>query len=202
MITHLNLPIETRGAPLQSVNDQARSFEVVFTTGAAVDRLDPWTGERYREELIVSENAIRMDRLNAGAPFLDSHMIYSGVSAQLGVVERAWVEKGRGLALIRFPSEGVDEAADRVFRKIAEGIFRSVSVGYRRNRIEVDKKKDPPIWRVVDWEPFEVSLVSVPADAASQVRDGKGDAHPCHVDIRGLERPDLAARLRRARLTA
>lgn len=169
-----SLPIVRAIGGIDGVDPAGRTVTTVWTTGAIVRRQDFWTGERYDEELVVSDKAIRLDRLNAGAPLLDSHMIYGGVDAQLGVVDRAWIEKGRGLAEIRFPSEGVDENADRAFAKVKDGIVKSVSVGYRRLKIEVDQKKDPVLWRVVDWEPFEISLVTVPADAGAQIIGSRG----------------------------
>jgi hypothetical protein len=180
-----DLPLETRAAPITSVNAEARTLEVTWTTGAAGDRIDWMTGQRYVEELVVSDKAIRLARLNAGAPVLDSHDRYSGISAMLAVVERAWIEKGEGRATIRFPKEGASEKADAAFRMAtdlgADGkpFLRSLSVGYRRLKIEVDKSKDPQIWRVVDWEPFEISFVSVPFDTGAQVRDGKAETFAC-----------------------
>lgn len=160
----------SRRSVVSSVTPENRTFSVVFTTGAAVSRRDPWTGEVYREELVVSDQAIDMARLNSGAPFLDNHNLYGSVAEQLGVVERAWIENGKGMALIRFPQEGVDPAADEIFAKIADGILRSVSVGYTRNEIEVDKSKTPEIWSVTRWTPHEISIVPVPADNNAKVR--------------------------------
>lgn len=180
-----DLPLETRAAPITSVNVEARTIDVTWTTGAAGDRVDWMTGQRYVEELVVSDKAIRLDRLNAGAPVLDSHDRYSGISAMLAVVERAWIEKGSGLATIRFPKEGASEKADTAFRMATDlgpdgrPFLRSLSVGYRRLKIEVDKSKDPQVWRVVDWEPFEISFVSVPFDIGAQVRDGKAETFRC-----------------------
>jgi hypothetical protein len=180
-----DLPSETRSAPITAVNTEARTIDVTWTTGAAGDRVDWMTGQRYVEELVVSDKAIRLARLNAGAPVLDSHDRYSGISAMLAVVERAWIEKGEGRATVRFPKEGANPKADAAFRMATDlgpdgkPFLRSMSVGYRRLKIEVDKSKDPQIWRVVDWEPFEISFVSVPFDIGAQVRDGKAETFRC-----------------------
>jgi hypothetical protein len=190
-----NLPIETRAASVSSVDAEARTFVVIFTTGAGVERRDFWSDDRYIEELVVSEKAINMERLQAGAPFLDSHRSRGSVAEQLGVVERAWVEKGQGLAEIRFPKEGVDLVADAVFAKIYDRILRSVSVGYLRNKIEVDKSKSPNIWRVTRWTPYEISMVTIPADHKAQVRDAQDD-EPCEFQILGTPSAAVAARSR------
>lgn len=174
-----DLPIETRSAPITAINTDARTIEVTWTTGAKVDRFDWMSGQRYVEELVVSDKAIRLGRLNAGGPVLDSHNVYGGLGSLLAVVERAWIENGEGRAVVRFPKAEDDAEADKVFRKIADKIIRSLSVGYRRLKIEVDKSKDPQVWRVVDWEPFEISFVTVPADVGAQVRDGKVETFRC-----------------------
>jgi hypothetical protein len=65
------LPLDVRAAVVpKSLNDEQRTVELVLSTGAAVDRIDPMTGKRYTEKLILDPTAIRLDRLNAGAPLL------------------------------------------------------------------------------------------------------------------------------------
>jgi HK97 family phage prohead protease len=169
-----SLPIVRALGEVDNADKAKRTATVIWTAGATVRRVDFWTDERYDEELVVSDKAVRLDRLNGGAPLLDSHFVYGGVEQQLGVVERAWLEKGKGMAEVRFPVEGVDENADRAFAKMQDGILRNISVGYRRLKIEVDKSKEPVLWRVIDWEPFEISLVTVPADPAAQVVGNRG----------------------------
>lgn len=175
-----DLPMETREAPITAVNDETRTIDVTWTTGAAGERFDWFSGMRYIEELVVTDAAVRLDRLNAGAPVLDTHNRYDGLAAMLAVVERAWIEKGEGRAAIRFPKAEDNPEADKVFRMVKDKIIRSLSVGYRRLKIEVDKKKDPQVWRVVDWEPFEISFVPIPFDVGAQVRNGEQFAkHRC-----------------------
>ncbi|UPK25941.1 prohead protease/major capsid protein fusion protein [Bradyrhizobium sp. 195] len=169
------LPMQTRELPVGSVDTQKRTVKVVFTTGAAVKRRR-WAGwdtaVPFEEILEVSRSAINLDRLNAGAPALDSHSAYS-TSAQVGVVERAWIEGGEGRALIRFPREGLDANADRMFALVSDGIIRNVSVGYAIDEVRVvePQKKGEVEKRIITrWTPFEVSFVTIPADAGAQVR--------------------------------
>ena len=115
MAAPVALPMQLRRAPIlpATVDAAARSIDVVFTTGAAVRRRR-WTGwdtsVPFDEILEVSERAVDLTRLNAGAPALDSHSVWSSYS-QVGVVERAWIEGKEGRATIRFPREGLDQAA-------------------------------------------------------------------------------------------
>ncbi|WP_315751519.1 prohead protease/major capsid protein fusion protein, partial [Bradyrhizobium sp. SZCCHNS3055] len=169
------LPMQTREQPVSSVDAAARTVEVTFTTGAAVRRRR-WTGwdtsVPFDEILEVSRAAVNLSRLNAGAPALDSHSAYRTAS-QVGVIEKAWIDGGEGRALIRFPSKGVDEAADRMFAMVDEKIIRNVSVGYAIDEVRVEepqKKGDVEKRIATRWTPFEVSFVTIPADAGAQVR--------------------------------
>ena len=79
------------------------------------------------------------------------------------MVESASIDKDKkGRALARF---GNSEFASEVFQDIQDGIRTKVSVGYQiRDMILESKKEDISTYRVVDWEPYEISIVSVPAD--------------------------------------
>jgi len=183
-----SLPMQTRREPIapSSVNPETRSVDVVFTTGAAVRRRR-WTGwdtsVPFDEILEVSERAVDLSRLNAGAPALDSHSVWSSFS-QVGVVERAWIEGEEGKATIRFPREGLDQAADRMFGLISDGIIRNVSVGYSIDRakvVEAEKKGEVEKRIVERWTPLEVSFVTVPADPRAQVRAADQTSYPIEI---------------------
>jgi HK97 family phage prohead protease len=152
----------------KSVNDEARTVEVVWTTGARVLR---GYYERFWEELSLDPKHVRLDRLNGGAPFLPDHD-GSAISRTLGVVESAKLEGKRGTAVIRFPSEGTSPEADKVFRLVKEGIVQNVSVGYRVHKMEKteDGADKIPVYRAVDWEPYEISAVAMGADAGAGFR--------------------------------
>lgn len=148
-----------------TVNVEARTVDVVWTTGAQVKRSD-WASGDYIEELSLDPQHVRLDRLNKGAPFLESHENWS-LRSVLGVVERAWLVGNEGRATIRF-SKRAD--VEPYFQDVRDGILRNVSVGYRKHKTERDETGTTPIVRAVDWEPFEISLVPIPADAGAQVR--------------------------------
>lgn len=167
----VSLPPITRAAPVASVDEDSRSAEVVWTTGARVMRAS-WLDGKFEEELVVSQNAVRMDRLNGGAPVLNSHGAWD-LRNVVGVVERAWIKGGEGRATIRF-SERDD--AEEIWRDVRAGIIRNVSVGYRIHRVEIEERDGQvPLYRVTDWEPLEVSLVAVGADAGAGVRSAPGE---------------------------
>jgi len=181
----VELPPLDRRADVGHVNADTRTVDLVFSTGAAVDRTDYWTGKRYREVLSMDPKAVRLDRLNAGAPLLDSHSSYSLDSVMGAVVDgSASVSKGAGRASVRFSKRA---AVDPVFQDVTDGIIRSVSVGYRVHKFEESQGADGVLVRTaLDWEPYEVSLVAMPADVGARVRSGdKGtDVNLCVIVTR------------------
>lgn len=159
----------------ESFDADSNTIEIVWTTGASVRRYDWWDGTEYDEVLSVDPKAIRLERLNLGAPFLDSHCSY-GCDNVIGAVVpgSAKIEDGRGVARIQLSkAPGV---ADTV-QKIREGVIRNVSVGYWVHKVEKTEADDGTVarWDVVDWEPLEISAVPIPADAASQIRSDQAE---------------------------
>lgn len=181
------LPKFGRSAEVRSASfdESDNTIEVVWTTGATVRRTDWWTGRSYQETLEVSDKAIRLERLNAGAPFLDTHDDWS-LSTVLGSVVpgSARIEGGKGIAKIKLSRAASD--AD-IVSKIRDGIIRNVSVGYAIHKViktEADRDGGDDLWQVVDWEPLEISAVPVPADAGSQIRKGDEQVEmPCEFVI-------------------
>lgn len=151
----------------QTINKEKRTIELVWSTGATVRRGGFFT-DPFDEELSMESANIRLDRLNRGAPLLNSHSQYD-LSNVMGVVERAWIENGVGKATVRFSQR---DDVGTIFKDVEDGVIRNVSVGYRVYKYQDVTKDDSRIktFRAVDWEPFEISLVPIPADAGAQVR--------------------------------
>lgn len=158
-----------------TIKEEDRTVELVWSTGAQVRRYSWWSEREWNEELSLDTSHVRLDRLNNGAPLLRDHSAYS-ITSVMGVVERAWIDGNEGRAVVRFAK---DEESDAVFQKVKDGILRKISIGYTVNQWEVVRgksKEDLDTYRAIDWEPYEISLVAVPADDAAQVRsaaDGK-----------------------------
>jgi HK97 family phage major capsid protein/HK97 family phage prohead protease len=136
------------------IDDEARTATLAFASEAPYDR---WWG---REILDVSPTAMRMQRLSTGANLLVDHDTRDVV----GVVETVEVGADRvARAVVRFSRSS---RGQEVWQDVKDGIRRNVSVGYMIHAaklIETDDD-DNDTYRVTDWEPYEVSLVSVPAD--------------------------------------
>lgn len=164
-----------------SYNEEERTVEVVFSTGAKGKRFS-WSVGEYFEELSMKKSDIKLERLNAGAPVLNNHQRYNGLEGILGVVEKALVRKGEGIAVIRFSER---EELQGIIKDIRSGVIRNVSIGYTVNKYEdVSKKNDEvPTFRATDWEPYEISFVDVPFDIESQSRSGnKETAYECVIE--------------------
>mgnify|MGYP000305436847 CR=1 FL=1 len=184
--SQVNLPMQTRMAGVlpDSVDEEARTVEVVWSSGARVPRRDRMTGEAYEEMLSLDPGHVDLARLNGGAPLLDTHGAWS-LDGVIGVVEKAWIEGGEnpeGKAIVRF-SERDD--VEPVWRDVRAGIIRNVSVGYSVRAYEVAQEEGKvPVWRAVDWTPVELSAVPIGADAGAGFRSAALDPQPCRLITR------------------
>lgn len=178
----VNAPGQARGAALQpsSWNAEDRTIDVVWTTGARGARFDWEAFGNVDEELLTGVNNVRLDRLNGGAPVLNQHQ-NRDLSNQIGVVVpgTARMDGGRGIATIQLSAR--DDVAP-IVADIAAGIIRNISIGYQVHTFEADLKAKPrPLYRAVDWEPTEISFVTVPFDAGAQVRDLASETTSCLI---------------------
>lgn len=186
MNRHIDLPPLTRAADLlpASIDAAERTIEVVWSTGARVRR-NPFFGDPFDEELAMDPRAVRLDRLNAGAPLLKVHDA-SALDSVIGSVMpgTARIENGRGVARVRFSDRAEVEA---LWKDVEAGHIRAVSIGYQVHRFEVTRQAGAPeLWRAVDWTPFEISAVPIGADPAAGFRAEKSSEsslplHPCVV---------------------
>lgn len=187
-----------------SVNADKRTVDLTWSIGAKVLR---GYFDRFWEELSLDPKHVRLDRLNSGrASLLNAHNSYD-LGAVIGVVESARVDGKAGTARIRFAKAEDDPEADRIFRKVTDGIIANVSVGYRVYKFEKTENVDDkiPTYRAIDWEPLEVSLVPIGADAGAHVRTVEADRVDCQFITRDaspalllLADADRARRLRLA----
>ncbi len=165
-----------------SVDDKSRTVQLTFSSEEPYER---WWGT---EVLDHAASAVRLGRLNNGGALLMDH----DSRDQVGVVERAWIEGRKAHAVVRF---GKSARAQEVYEDVKDGIRKLVSVGYRILAIDLEKSGDGlETYRATDWEPYEISLVAVPADPSVGVgRDGK----PEGFDPRTLLQKETDMRLAR-----
>ena len=139
----------------QAIDESARTATLAFASETPYERY--WG----IEILDCTSTAMRQGRLRSGANLLCDHDSRDVV----GVIESVEIGADRvGRAVVRF---GKSARAEEVWQDVVDGIRRSVSVGYMIHKAQLVETKDGvETYRVTDWEPFEISLVSVPADAS------------------------------------
>ena len=169
-----HLTLQTREAPVSGFDQSAETFDMVWSTGARVRRFDPYRNREYWEELSMDPADVRMERLTSGkAPILDSHRNWN-LADVLGVITRAWIDNGKGLATAKLSKR---KEVEPVAQDLGDGIIGNISVGYavyEFRMIEPTNKGELWIYRAVDWEPMELSLVSIGADAGATAKREDG----------------------------
>lgn len=140
---------------IDSDEDQ-RSVALSFSSDVPYTRYDYLSDRKYNEILSHEPGAVDLGRLEEIGTLLFNH----NSDQPIGGIEKVWIEGGKGRALVRFDE---DEDAEKIFQKVKRGSLRGVSVGYRVHEWEKRGKED---MIATKWEPLEISIVSVPADAS------------------------------------
>jgi len=156
-----------------AVDVEGRTVDLAFSSELPVER------SFGLEILDHSPTSVRLGRMQNGGPVLVDH----DPADHVGVVESVSVDGDRrGRVRVRF---GRGARASEIFDDVVDGIRRSVSVGYRIHEMRVEKARqgaEPDVYRATDWEPLEVSIVSIPADASVGIGRSTG-GEPADVKI-------------------
>lgn len=129
------------------------------------------------EVLCVDETAMNMQRFQDGLGCL---LFNHDRDKVIGKIERAWLDDNRAYADVTFDE---DEFADSIFNKVKSGTLKGVSVGYRvgeYTEVRIDEgyaegRIKGPCYVASKWEPYEISIVSVPADTTVGVNRSLND---------------------------
>lgn len=163
-----------RETTIDHVDTDSRTVELSFSSETPYGR---WFGD---EILCHDEECIKLERFNNG---LGTVLFNHDRDAVVGHIEKVWLEDNRGKALARFDT---DEQSETIFQKVQSGTLKGVSVGYAIYRYEVLEDEDTkstngrfngPAYVVTDWEPLEISIVSVPADPTVGVGRSAEEIH-------------------------
>lgn len=156
-----------------SLDETSRTVELCWTTGASVRRFDWSSYTEFNEELSLNPKHINADRMNSGAPLLNAHRS-STILDQIGVVvpNSLRFSGDKAFAKVKFSDR---EDVEPIFRDVKNGIICNVSVGYRVFKYEDVSENDDKVktLRAIDWEPMELSLVPIGADAGAGVRSSE-----------------------------
>jgi len=148
----MQLKPQFRDFHVKAVDKENKTIELSFSSEVPYERY--WGVEI----LDHSSTSVNMKRLNNDAPLLFNH----DRDIVIGVVENARIEENRGKATVRF---GNSAKALEVFRDVEDGILKNVSVGYEIHEMAKESEKDGvETYRVTNWQPLEISIVSIPAD--------------------------------------
>jgi hypothetical protein len=150
----------------QTVDRKTRRFAARALSGQPIRRYDPVSRRDF--ELVFDMAGADLSRFNGGvAPLLDSHAD-AGVGSQLGAVRRAWIEGGALLAEVELSSR---PRAEELLDDLERGIVRGVSIGVELLETRDERDREGKLARrvVTKWLPYELSLVSTPADAGAMI---------------------------------
>jgi len=139
------ISVEFRG------QDEDRTLEFPFASEAPV--------ERYygMEVLNMDTKSMDLARLNDGAPLLYQH----DADRIVGVVQKAYIKDKRAYARVKLANNELGREMQDLIR---DGIIRNVSFGYKIDAMEADESTTPVTYRATKYQPFEISLVTIPAD--------------------------------------
>lgn len=137
--------------------DDTKIIELSFSSEEAYQR---W----YDHTEILDHKGVQLDRLNDIGVVLYNH----NRDKIIGKVKKAWVEENRGLAVIELDN---DEFSTEIYKKVESGTLKGVSVGYSIDtweEVKAGKESTDgfagPCYIARKWTPYEISIVSIPAD--------------------------------------
>ena len=151
-----------------AIDESSRIATLSFSSEAPVIR-QSWFMGAWTEILRHETQAIDMMRLRDMGVLLYMHSSYSPI----GSIMEPYLDesKRKCMAKARFDT---DPQSDAVFQKVLSGTLRGVSVGYRVLEEDWEVVKDGkksscgrftgPCEIANRWTPYEVSIVSLPAD--------------------------------------
>ena len=157
---------------IREVEGQERTFELSFSSEEPYMR---WFGP---EILDHSEGAVDLSRLQDIGIVLFNHKRDS----IMGRINRVWVENNRGMAEITFDD---DDEAEKIYQKVKNKTLKGTSVGYivdvweevAPGKTSSDGRFAGPCSIAKKWTPYEISIVSIPADATVGVGRSDTTAH-------------------------
>lgn len=168
-----SLSRELLSASIREVEGEERTVELSFSSEEPYSR---WWGV---EILDHAEGCVDLRRLGSIGCVLFNH----NRDAVIGKILKVWEEGSRCHARIQFDD---DPDSEVICRKVQGGTLKGVSVGYVVDSWEEvmpgkkssDGRFTGPCEVARKWTPFEVSIVSVPADPTVGVGRGFGDGAP------------------------
>ena len=186
---------------LKATEENSNQVELSFSSEEPYKRF-------FGDEILDhSEGCVDLSRLNDIGVVLFNH----DRDKVIGKVINARVEEGRGKATIEFDD---DDFSKDIKKKVDSGTLKAVSVGYLvKEWEEVEKGKTSKDGRfkgecfiAKKWLPYEISIVSVPADSTVGVgrtmeeeetqEEAQEQAQEARANLLGLYEKQLAINLK------
>ena len=165
--------VKARAEPTRQMTRELTTHSIRTVEGTGNERKfilsfsseEPYTRFYGTEILDHSEGAVDLSRLNEIGVLLFNH----DRNTVIGKINRAWIENNRGQAEVEFDT---DDKSEIIYQKVKSGTLKTTSVGYvidsyedvSVNQTSKDGRFKGPAVVAVKWTPFEISIVSVPAD--------------------------------------
>jgi HK97 family phage prohead protease len=154
-----NLSRSLPAASIRSVEGEERTVELSFSSEEPYGR---WWGV---EVLDHTEGCVDLNRINSIGCVLFNH----NRDKVIGKIIDSSNDGSRCYAKVKFDD---DEASDIIYKKVQSGTLKGVSVGYvvesweevMPGKKSADGRFTGPCDIAKKWTPFEISIVSVPAD--------------------------------------
>lgn len=168
------------------VNDDSREMIVSFASEEPYER---WFGTEILE---VDSLAMDLNRFQNGLGCL---LYNHNRDAVIGSIKKVWIDGNKAYASIEFDT---DEESEKIYQKVQKGTLKGVSVGYavkeytdlRDNEAMANGRIKGPAYVASKWEAYEISIVSVPADASVGVNRSLDDFNV--VELKNMEGKEVA----------
>ncbi|WP_084246910.1 HK97 family phage prohead protease [Rummeliibacillus stabekisii] len=153
-----NMQRHFSGVSIRQIDDATRQVELSFSSEEPYER---WFGP---EILSHEPGAVDLTRINEIGCLLYNH----NRDKVIGRIDEAWLDGNRAKALVTFD----DDESDKIYKKVKSGTLKGVSVGYQvdsweevqAGKVSSNNKFIGPCSIALRWYPYEISIVSIPAD--------------------------------------
>jgi len=160
-----SLQILSADLEIEQLAEKPATISAVMHAGAEFTRMT-WDGP-IMMRLSMKPEHIRMERLASGnMPLLKDHV--NSVDFQLGTVQGGKLIAGKLVGDLVF---GDDPQSQDMKARVESKSVRNLSIGLQIHKLKDITPEDSKTksFLAVDWEPVELSLVAVPADAGATI---------------------------------
>lgn len=164
--------------------DDHRTVELAFASDTPCEHFSYRLFDYIDVKLSMERSAMRTERLTSGAALLADH----DPRDQIGVVESFSVDSRDGVARakVRFSRSA---RGQEIYQDVIDGVRRNVSVGFSIHKLVLEEENEEgnDLYRADDWEPFELSIVSIPADIRAGVGRSAEFITPTQPELKTMQ---------------